>query len=81
LTWGEALGFDLAARGTSSSESGASFLTLGFLGDGAFALFSRCPSGASSSELEGGVFRLAVPYNQSIDPIQHKHLFHSELVV
>lgn len=80
LTELETFAFDLAARGTSSSsESDASFLTLGFFGDFDFSLFNRCPNGvSSSSELEGGVFRFALPYKVSYrSNISHKHLIHS----
>lgn len=62
---GDDLGFDFAARGTSSSESEAGALIFGFFGDLGFDLDNRCPNGASSSELSdelGGVFRFAAPY-------------------
>ena len=62
---GDGLGLDLAARGTSSSESEAGDLSFGFLGCWGFDFDNRWPNGASSSELSaelGGVFRFAAPY-------------------
>lgn len=80
----DGLDLDLAARGTSSSESEAGDLIFGFLGGCGFDLINRCPNGASSSELSvelGGVFRFAAPYQIRSYRKREKHLTHSQRVV